>query len=259
MVNRDTAWPQGTPCWVDLGVDDVQKAISFYSAQFGWDIQPGPPEAGGYSVAMLDGRMAAGVGPKMGGEQQPTMWMTYLAVEDADEIAAKVKAAGGQIVAEPMDVMDLGRMAVAIDTTGGAVGIWQSRQHKGFQVSNVAGAVTWNEQMSHDFEAAKTFYGAVFGYEFQDMSSDDFSYATLNLGGQPVGGIGGYPAAVPAGTLGSWTVYFGTSDTDAAVTTATAGGGTLVHPATDSPYGRMAMVTDDQGAGFSLLSVPASE
>ena len=120
------------------------------------------------------------------------------------------------------------------------------------------GTVTWNEHMSHDFEAATSFYGAVFGYEFQDMSSGEMSYATFNLDGRPAGGIGGYPAAVPAGTPGSWTVYFGTSDTDAAVAAATAAGGTLVHPPADTPYGRMAMVTDDQGAGFSLLSVPAS-
>jgi predicted enzyme related to lactoylglutathione lyase len=244
---------------VDLGVDDMERAVGFYSAQFGWNIPPGPPEAGGYSVAMLGGRQVAGIGPKMGGEQQPTMWTTYLAVEDADEVAAKIKGAGGQLIMGPMDVMDVGRMAVAVDTTGGVFGIWQGRTHTGFQVANVPGAVTWNEHMSHDFEAAKTFYGAVFGYEFGDMSSEGMSYATLNLDGRPAGGIGGYPAAVPAGTPGSWVVYFGVSDTDAAVAAATAGGGTLVHPPFDSPYGRMAMVTDDQGAGFSLMSVQAGE
>ena len=259
MVNRDTVWPEGTPCWVDLGVADITKAQGFYSGQFGWDIPPGGPEVGGYSVASLDGRMVAGIGPKMGGEQQPTMWTTYLAADDADAIAAKIKAAGGQIIMGPMDVMELGRMAVATDATGGVFGIWQGRVHTGFQVANVPGTVVWNEHMSHDFEAAKSFYMAVFGYEFQDMSSEGMSYATFNVDGRPAGGIGGYPAAVPAGTPGSWTVYFGTSDTDAAVAATTARGGTLVHPPADTPYGRMAMVTDDQGAGFSLLSVSATE
>jgi uncharacterized protein len=258
MVNRDTVWPQGTPCWADLGVVDIAKAVGFYSALFGWDIPLGGPEVGGYSVASLGGRTVAGIGPKMGGEQQPTMWMTYLAADDADDIIAKIKTAGGQVITGPMDVMELGRMAVAMDPTGGMFGIWEGRAHTGFQVANVPGTVTWNEHMSHDFEAAKSFYGAVFGYEFQDLSSEGMSYATFNLDGRPAGGIGGYPAAVPAGTPGSWTVYFGTSDTDAAVAAATAAGGTLVHPPADTPYGRMAMVADDQGAGFSLLSVPAS-
>ena len=56
MVTRDTAWPGGTPCWVDLGADDIDKATAFYRGLFGWDIPPGPPEAGGYSIALLRGR-----------------------------------------------------------------------------------------------------------------------------------------------------------------------------------------------------------
>ena len=139
--------------------------------------------------------------------------------------------------------------------TGGVFGIWQAGLHTGAQVANVAGAQTWNEQMSHDFAAAKKFYGEVFGYEFGDMSTPDFAYATLNVDGRPAGGIGAYPPGVPAGIPGSWAVYFGASNTDAAVARATAAGGALVHQPTDTPYGRMAMVTDDQGAGFSLMSV----
>ena len=58
MVTRDTRWPAGTPCWVDVSVDDVPKAIAFYQALFGWDIQVGGPEVGGYSIAHLDNRLA---------------------------------------------------------------------------------------------------------------------------------------------------------------------------------------------------------
>jgi hypothetical protein len=39
MVTRDTPWPAGTPCWIDLGVTDIPKARDFYRALFGWDIQ----------------------------------------------------------------------------------------------------------------------------------------------------------------------------------------------------------------------------
>ncbi len=259
MVNRDAAWPEGTPCWVDLGVADITKAISFYSTLLGWDIEPGGPEVGGYSVARMGDRAVAGIGPKMGGEQQPTMWMTYLAVDDADEIAARIKEAGGQVIMEPMDVMDLGRMAVAVDATGATFGIWQAGAHIGAQITNEPGAQAWNEHMSHDFETAKKFYGAVFGYEFQDISSEGFSYATLNLDGRPVGGIGAYPGGVPAGTRGSWTVYFAAVSTDEVVAGIVRAGGTVEHEPVDSPYGRMSMVADDQGARFSIISVPAAE
>lgn len=113
--------------------------------------------------------------------------------------------------------------------------------------------------MSRDFEGAKAFYAAVFGYEYGDMSSDGFSYATMLINGQQVvGGIGAFPAGAgdhPA----QWSVYFGTSDTDQAVATVTANGGRVIRPAADSPYGRMAVVADAEGAVFSLISTPADE
>jgi predicted enzyme related to lactoylglutathione lyase len=41
MVQRDTPWPDGTPCWVDLGTDDVARATTFYSTLFGWNTEAG--------------------------------------------------------------------------------------------------------------------------------------------------------------------------------------------------------------------------
>lgn len=255
MVTRDTPWPEGTPCWVDLGVSDIPKAIAFYSGLFGWDIQQGGPETGGYSMALLDGRAVAGIGPKMGPPEVPSFWTTYLATTDADATAAKIKGAGGQLMMDPMDVMDVGRMAIATDITGAPFGIWQARAHTGAGVANEPGAFCWNEHFSRDFEGAKAFYAAVFGYEYGDMSGDGFSYATLLLGGHEVGGIGAYPADM-ASHPAAWNTYFGTADTDASVATVTRLGGTVVRPAADSPYGRTATVADDQGAVFSLISIP---
>jgi hypothetical protein len=242
---------------VDLGTQDIQKAIGFYSSQFGWAIQPGGPEAGGYSMAKLDGRNVAGVGPLMGPPGTPSAWSTYFASSDADAAAARIKSAGGQVIVEPMDVMDAGRMLVATDTTGAAFGVWQAGNHTGAEVVNVPGAFTWSEHMSRDFEGAKAFYAAVFGYEYGDMSSDGFSYATLLINGQQVvGGIGAYSDDIGNTHQAFWGVYFGTTDTDKAVELATSHGGQVVRPATDSPYGRMAIVADNQGAVFSLISTP---
>ena len=97
------------------------------------------------------------------------MWMTYLATSDADATAAKIKHAGGELVMEAMDVMDVGRMAVAIDPAGAVFGLWQAHTFPGAQVVNEPGAMCWNEQMSRDFEGSKAFYAAVFDYEYGDM------------------------------------------------------------------------------------------
>ena len=94
MVTRDTRWPAGTPCWVDVSVDDVPKAIAFYQALFGWDIELGGPEVGGYSIAHQDGRIVAAISPKMAGPGAPTVWTTFLATDDADATAAKRSSDG---------------------------------------------------------------------------------------------------------------------------------------------------------------------
>jgi predicted enzyme related to lactoylglutathione lyase len=254
MTTRDTPWPDGTPCWVDLGAPDVAKAREFYGGVFSWAIEPGGPETGGYSVAELGGRAVAGVGPKMAPPEAPTMWVTYLATSDADATVAKIKAAGGQLILEAMDVMDAGRMAVAVDPAGAVFGLWQARAFPGAQIVGKPGAMCWNEQMSHDFEGSKAFYAAVFGYEYND-TSDDSSYATLRVGGRDVGGIGGFHGRLPADTAVSWRVYFGATDTDASVARVQANGGSVIWEPVDHPYGRLSTVADDQGARFSLLGI----
>lgn len=249
MVTRDTTWPAGTPCWVDLSVDDIPKAMAFYSGLFGWDIEQGAPEVGGYAICRVNGRAVAAIGPKMGDPNQPSAWTTYLATDDLDESAEKVKAAGGQLPMGPMDVMEEGRLAMAFDTAGTVVGLWQGRNTTGIGLANEPGALVWNEQLSGDFEASKTFYHAVFGYEYDDMSSEDFKYAIFKVAGNAAGGIG----SLPQGRTPGWGVYFAVTDPDAAVAKVLDLGGTVIEPPQDSPYGRNALVADNHGAAFSVI------
>lgn len=255
MVTRDTAWPAGTPCWIDIGVADMPAAKRFYGGLFGWQIQDGPPEAGGYSMCEIGGRQVAGIGPKMGPAEMPTFWTTYLASADADATAAKVRAAGGQLMMDPFDVMDAGRMFIAVDPGGAVFGVWQAGAHPGARLANEPGSLIWSENMSRDYDGNKAFYQAVFGYEYGDIGAEGMEYSTLDLGGRPVGGIGGIGAEQPAEMPATWATYFGVADTDAAVARAAGLGGSLIAPAWDSPYGRMAVVSDDQGAVFALMSV----
>src|SRR5665647_3567422 len=93
---------------------------------FGWDIQDGPPEAGGHLMCMLNGRPVAAISPKPEEIPFPNVWSTYLAADDLDatvakanaKAKAKAKAAGGQFMMEPMDVMTAGRIAFGMDPTG---------------------------------------------------------------------------------------------------------------------------------------------
>jgi predicted enzyme related to lactoylglutathione lyase len=255
MVTRDKPWPAGTPCWVDLGVDDIGKAKQFYASLFGWEMQESPPEAGGYVLCAKDGAQVAGLGPKQGGPEVRPSWTTYIATEDADATVSKIRSAGGQLLVEPMDVMDIGRMAIAADPGGAVFGVWQARSHTGFTRASEPGTVCWSENMSRNFDANKAFYQAVFGYSYGDMSSDEMKYATLLLGDHSVGGIGEMGSQFPAEVPAYWGTYFAVDETDAAVAKVTELGGNVVAPPWDTPYGRMAAVADDQGAVFSVMSL----
>ncbi|PZS19246.1 MAG: glyoxalase [Pseudonocardiales bacterium] len=257
MTERDTPWPPGTPCWVDLMTTDLEAAKQFYAPLFGWHLTEGVPEAGGYVLAEIGGRPVAGLGAIQEGLEHPPVWTTYLATDDAAATAEQITAAGGQVVMPAMDVMGLGVMAVAQDPTGGTFGIWQSKQHHGIGLANDAGSLTWNELMTRDYAAAKDFYGAVFGYTYTEIGGEGFDYSTIELGGNTVGGLGVLAAQVPAQVPPHWRVYFAVDDADATVAAVTGSGGSVPRPAQDMPFGRHADVADPQGAMFSIIK-PAS-
>jgi predicted enzyme related to lactoylglutathione lyase len=260
MPTRDEVWPTGTPCWIDVMVPDPGAAREFYSGLFGWDIQDGPPEAGGYLMCMLNGRPAAAISPKPEGNPFPNVWSTYLASDDVDATVAKATKAGSQILSEPMDVMTAGRIAFAIDPTGAPFGIWQGGDHLGVGVYNEPGAMVWNEVMTRDYEGAKAFYGKVFGYTYEsfDELDGDFSYSTIRRAGDGavVGGVGELEAGSPAEASPGWTVYFSVEDCDASAARAVELGATIVRDPTDTPFGRMAPLIGAQGETFSLVQPP---
>jgi uncharacterized protein len=257
-MSERTSYEPGTPSWVDLGTPDMEASVDFYSALFGWDV-PEPENAeqtGGYRQAMLRGKPVAGMMPLMQ-EGQPPAWSTYVSVEDADATAAAVKDAGGSVIAEPMDVMDLGRMAVFTDSTGAVFGIWQPGTFIGAEIVTEPGALSWNELNTRDPEAAKAFYGAVFGWDFEDNDMGEMgSYTTLKLGDAMVGGMldmagRGVPEEIPA----HWQVYFAVEDTDAAVEQAKRAGGSVMVEPLEVPAGRFAILTDPFGASFAMITL----
>ena len=131
-----TSYTQGTPNWVDLQTTDQTAAKAFYAGLFGWtyDDQPKGPEPGPvYSMAMLGGHQVAAIAPQspeLAAAGAPPMWNTYLAVDSADDAAARVEAAGGKMAMAPFDVTDAGRMAFVLDPAGAAVALWQANQQR---------------------------------------------------------------------------------------------------------------------------------
>lgn len=250
MPTRDTAWPPGTPCWLDYNAIDVEAAQAFYQAVFGWTYTDGDPEFGGYLTCELRGRAAAGMMPQRGPSQAPS-WTTYFATDDATATAGEITAAGGTLLAPPMDVGPLGRMAVALDPQEHSFGIWQAGVHTGVQIFNEPGALVWNDAAVKDIGAARSFYSQVFGFTFDDIPGAG-GYGTFSTEDRPLGGLGGQQP----GSATGWTVCFSVASADAAVAAVTRAGGSVSAGPNDSPFGRFAAVKDAWGASFSLMQLP---
>lgn len=247
MPTRDTAWPSGTPCWVDYGAPDVAAAQRFYTDLFGWTYAGGAPEYGGYLTCLAGGREAAGLGPQQD-PADPPRWTTYFATDDVDDTASRISEAGGTVVFPPMDVGPMGRMAIALDPQGHPFGLWQAGQNTGVRIFNEPGSLVWNDTAVEDPAAAREFYGAVFGFRFDEVP-DSGGYTTFSAEDRPLGGLGPHRPGTPKG----WTACFSVSSTDDAVSTVERAGGKVTMPAQDMEYGRFAVVEDPWGATFSVM------
>jgi uncharacterized protein len=243
----------GVPCWTDLMVPDQQSALNFYTDLFGWQGEIGPQETGGYSACTLHGKPVAGVMAATAPDDQPTpppAWTMYLATEDVDAAVHRITENGGAVMVPAVDVMDLGRMAVAADPMGAVFGLWQAKDFIGAQMVNEHGAVIWSELNTSDLEAAKSFYRSL-GIETTPMEGAP-GYHALSVGGRTVGGMQGLENS-PSGTPSHWMTYFAVDDADSTVDALTRAGGSVLVPPFDMMAGRMAVVQDPQGAAFALI------
>jgi predicted enzyme related to lactoylglutathione lyase len=115
------------------------------------------------------------------------------------------------------------------------------------------GTFCWTDLTTTDQQAAKEFYGGLFGWEAEDMPvGEGASYSMMRLGGKDVAAIAPQPPQQrEAGAPPVWNSYISVEDADAALERATALGASAHAPAFDvMEAGRMAVLQDPQGAYF---------
>jgi uncharacterized protein len=274
MRERDGYVP-GVPCWIDTSQPDPDAAVAFYGGLFGWDFEDAMPPgaAGKYFIARLRGGDVAAVSSQPEGAPPTAVWNTYVWVDSADETAAKVVDAGGNVVVDPFDVMDAGRMAVCTDPEGAAFCVWQAKEHRGARIVNEPGSLNFNGLNTRNADRAKAFYRLVFGWETlgaggaADMwrlpgygefleQSDPGLRERMAASGAPAGfedvvatlnPIPNDQPDVPA----HWSVTFAVDDADTIAEKAAELGARVLVPPFDAPWVRMTVISDPQGATFT--------
>jgi predicted enzyme related to lactoylglutathione lyase len=120
------------------------------------------------------------------------------------------------------------------------------------------GRPVWHDLVTSDFDAAKRFYGGLFGWTFQDFEVREGRYALASLAGRPVAGI------LHPGTrdvnVSQWITYFSVEDVDAAAETGAKGGARVVVPPRDiANQGRAALLVDPHGAPVAVARLAGGD
>ncbi|GGV81903.1 hydrolase [Streptomyces griseoloalbus] len=246
--------PEGAPCWADAMFNDVEEAKGFYGDVLGWTFGGASSEFGRYTEAYVDGKAVAAVVPPMPGQEGTSQWCLYFAARDAAATAARIRDNCGELLMEPMQVGDFGTMCLARDPGGVLFGLWQAGTHEGFGATAEPGAYCWAEVFTREPEKSDEFFPALFSYRSKRLEGER-DFRVYDLGERSVLGrmrmTDDFPPEMPPYI----NVYFTVENCDEAVARATARGGVLRFGPVDTPFGRIAAISDPQGAHFSVIDI----
>jgi predicted enzyme related to lactoylglutathione lyase len=246
-MGERSSYAPGTFSWAELVTSDAEAAKAFYTSVFAWQYRDNPiPDGSVYSTALRDGKDVAA----LFASDQPPHWNCYVTVESVDASAARASELGATIAAEPFDVMDVGRMAVIIDDVGAGLCLWEPKSHIGASLVNTSGAMTWNDLLTPDPDASARFYGDLFGWTTEEIP-DGGGYRVISNGERSNGGmmaIDPRMGSVPP----NWMPYFGHEDVERLLGEVAGYGGQV----RSGPYkmwqGKIAVLSDPQGAAFAI-------
>jgi uncharacterized protein len=254
MATR-TSYTPGTPSWPELTTPDQDQAKRFYTGLFGWSAEDN--EIGGgavYTMMSVDGHHVGAVSPQPAQQREADvspMWNTYITAQSADETLKRAQSLGATVHAPAFDVMEAGRMGVVQDPQGAFFEVWEPKQHIGAGLVNAPGAFSWSELVSPDPDGSGEFYGELFGWKATPFEGMGSGYSTLaNADEHTIGGLRLAGEDEPT----YWLVYFGTDDVERSLSRAEELGGRRLTDLLDIGVGKVAALSDPQGAVFALYA-----
>jgi predicted enzyme related to lactoylglutathione lyase len=130
----ENALRQGkTFVWHELYVPNLGQAKEFYNNALGLGSTSMDMGGGNYNMLTVDGVPVCGMmsTTNLPMEGVPPHWAVYLNVDDVDARLEKVKANGGQVVVQPIEVPTVGRMALISDPQGAMIWLFKPNPSQG--------------------------------------------------------------------------------------------------------------------------------
>jgi len=183
--------------WYDLKTTDTHAAEDFYKAVVGWDAKDSGMPDRQYTILSVGPATVGGIMPFPKEDRvsnRSSVWTGYIGVDDVDDYANRVKAAGGTVHLKPQDIPGIGRFAVVADPHGAVFNLFAGNGDQPVKEAGMAkrGHIGWHELYAGDREADFNFYSSLFGWtkaDAMDMGKMGI-YQIFKTGGDaPVGGI----------------------------------------------------------------------
>lgn len=246
----------GKMIWADLVTPDLAAAEHFYGGLFGWTFTTIQPGAKDFVLASMNGHPVGCLvqRAKPAGEQRPSTWLTFFAVQDVDVARNNAIRVGARNLYGPTNFAGHGRQAVLADPEGAVFGVLASSTGDPADLIAAPGEWIWSALLAQNPGQDAAFYQKLFGYdifalpdegsaEHLILSSDDYARASVNT----------MPGAEPR-RHPHWLNFIRVTDTGAAAARAEAlGGRILVRAHADRHGGQVAVIADPAGAPVGLM------
>lgn len=257
--------------WTDLSSYDTKASCQFYAKVFGWKTYDmGKMEvdnndqfgmdAVNYHVATVGDKAVAGIfdmPPFFQKIKMPPFWMSYLAVDNIEEVVARAKSIEGVIVDIEPSPFGEGTMALIRDPNGAGFTCYDGPSIDSKGDGSKYGQMVWNELITSDISAVEHFYRYVLGFEV--VADNDFQdgYGStrvklVNQDGEEVAGIQQVDESI-RGNKVYWVPFFSVDSVNEFSKRVQNFGGEIISQDNDS-----GVFYDNTGACFAVAETGAS-
>ncbi len=251
------SYKPGSFVWSELASSDPEASKKFYGEMFGWTYIDSQMPMGVYTIFQSEGNDAAALYQAPAG--MPPNWGVYFSAPDLEETAAKVAGLGGEVVMGPHDIGAPGRMAIIKDPQGVHSTLWHGKANIGATHGGPLNRAMWPELTTPDPAGAVAFYGGLLGWKTKpETGVESAEYVEWVNHGESIGGLMPMRGDIWKGVPPHWMIYITVSDCEERAAKAGSLGAKICVPPTNIPnVGRFSVISDPQGATFSIIQMGA--
>lgn len=248
--------PQGRFVWHDLMTTSAERAQQFYAALFPeWSFQTAPST--GDAAYIRISLRGVPIGAIIQSATPPAVlgWVGHVSVDHCDDSVQRARSNAGQCLLPPVTLPGDARLALLTDPAGARItaveSVRRGEPHSGLNL--LPGAFAWDELLTTDPEAARSFYQSVFGWSAVDVPLGQAGkYTLFQTAGVDVAGLLAMP--LDATSRSHWLPYVAVADpVKRAARAGRLGAETFVPPREVPGFGFFSVHADPAGASFALL------